>query len=150
MAVKNTIAIIASTKEKAKAIVQKIANKKCRILLVSKHENEYVELQAEVQSKYPAMELDTTDCMKDGCWEADVIIMNVNEDEEKEVSEMIREVATQKLVINFSDSEKGCSQENLQRLLSHSRVVRVSGSGNMEITGNDEGAIHTASALLKD
>lgn len=150
MAVKNTIAIIASTKEKAKAIVQKIANKKCRVLLVSKHENEYLELHTQIQSQYPALEVDTIDCMKDGCWEADVIIMNLNEDEEKEVSEMIREVATQKLVISFSDSEKGYSEENLQKLLSHSRIVKVSSSGKMEITGNDEGAIHAASALLKD
>lgn len=153
MAVKNTIAVIASTKEKAKAIVQKISDKNCRILLVSKHENEYVQLQTEIQSQYPELELDTTDCMKDGCWEADVIMLKLSKDEEKEVAEIIREVATQKLVISFSDIEKGCSEENLQRLLSYSRVIKVSGSGNggsMKITGNYEDAIHTASAWLKD
>lgn len=150
MAVKNIIAVIASTKEKAKAIVQKVSNKNCRILLVSKHKDEYLQLHTEIQSQYPALELDTIDCMKDGCWEADIIMLNVSEDEEKEVAEMIREVATQKLVISFSDSGKGCSEENLQKLLSHSRVIKVSGSGNMEITGNDEDAIHTAYSLLKD
>ena len=151
MAVKNTIAVIASTKEKAKAIVQKISKKNCRILLVSKHENEYVQLKTEIQSEYPGMELDTIDCMKDGCWEADVIMMDVSEDEKKEVAEMIKEVATQKVVISFSDSEKDGFEESLQKLLNHSRVIKVSANVcNLAITGNDEDAIHAASSLLKD
>jgi len=153
MAVKSTIAIIASTKEKAKAVVEKISHKNCRVLLVLKHEDEFAHLQEQIQSQYPAMELDAIDCMKDGCWEADVIMLNVNEQEEKEVAEMIKEVATQKLVISFSDSKKGCSEEGLQRLLNHSRVIKVSASGdlcNMSTIGNDEEAMRTASSLLEN
>lgn len=151
MATKNTIAVIASAKEKAKAVVQKISDKNCRVLLVSKHDDEYVHLQEEMQSKYPSMELEIIDCMKDGCWEADIIILNLGGDEEKVAAEMIREVATQKLVISFSDKEIGCSENDLQKLLHNSRVVKVFSSGdehNISLKGTDEDVLEAASLLL--
>jgi hypothetical protein len=151
MATKNTIAVIASTKEKAKAVVQKIADKNCRVLLVSKHDDEYLQLQKEIQFQFPSIEFETIDCMKDGCWEADVIVMNVNEDEEKPVAEMIKEVAIQKVVISFSDKENGCCENDLQKLLHYSRVIKVfnSGSASLSIRGNDAEALQYASSLLK-
>lgn len=131
MATKGTIALIASTLERTIAIVNKLSVKNYRLLLVSKYENEFDEFSQKIQIDHPGMEVDVITCMKDGCWEADIIILDVPPTEQREVAAMIMEVATQKLVINFSnDYRLTFDENNLQKLLKHSKVVNVSDTSN--------------------
>jgi len=85
MALKKTIAIIASTNEKATAIVNKISLKNYRLLLLSKYANQFDQLAGHLKSWQPGAEFEIIDCMKDGCWEADIIVLDIPYHEEKAV-----------------------------------------------------------------
>src|SRR5690606_8049817 len=80
--------------------------------------------------------IDTNDCAKEVAWEADIIILACAYKVEKEIIERIREVATGKILIsisnpfdvNYSDlvrSTTTSAAEELQKLLPHSKVVKV-------------------------
>ena len=153
MAAKKTIAIIGSTNEKATAILSRLYIENYRLLLVSKYANQFVELVKDIQSAHPGVELETVGCMKDGCWEADIIIIDIQNCEEKEVAELISEVATQKIVISFSESEDEFDVDGLQNLLKYSKVVIAYKKINSSIIflyGKDEKAVQEVSNILKN
>ena len=150
MAVKKTIAIIASTNEKAAAIVNKLSLENCRLLLVSKYATQFIELSTDIKSRHPNVELDIIDCMKDGCWEADIIILDISHSEEKEVVELIKEVATQKIVVSFPGNENN----ELQNLLKYSKVVNafhtINNSSTVSLYGKDQDAVMEVLGLFKN
>lgn len=152
MAVKNTIAIIASTEEKAAAIVSKLSVKNYRLLLVEKQQHQFAELCHAIQKEYPGMEVEVMNCMKDSCWEADVIILDIPPVDDEAVAEMIKDVATQKVIINFLKDQHSLIHKNdLQLLLKHSRVVNVfNKSDSVKIlgTGIDDNTVLFVSDLL--
>src|SRR6185312_2431618 len=121
MEAKKTIAIIASTEQKTTAVVDKFGAENYRLLLLQKESNQLSNVSTEIKQKYPALEFEVIDCLKDGCWEADIIVLDISCGEQKEVAELIREVATQKPVISFSDHEN----IELENSLKYSKVVTV-------------------------
>ena len=70
-------------------------------------------------------EIKSISCVKDGCWEADIIVLAVPLCEEKEVAERMKEVATQKTVVLVSENTDELA--SLQQILPYSKLVRVSG-----------------------
>jgi len=149
MAAKKTIAIIASTNEKAAAIVNKVSLENCRLLVVSKHANQFRELSRELRNIHPGVELEIIDCMKDGCWEADIIILDISHHEEREVAELIKEVSIQKIVVSFSENENS----ELQNLLKYSKVVTAFDamySPSISLYSKDQDAILEVSNIFKN
>jgi predicted dinucleotide-binding enzyme len=149
MALKKTIAIIASTDEKAAAIVNKLALDNFRLLILSKYANQFRKLSKDIASNHPNVELELIDCMKDGCWEADIIILDIPYDEETEVAALIKEVATQKIVLSFSENESS----ELQNLLKYSKIVsafNTPGSAQISVCGKDHDAVLEVSGILKN
>ena len=149
MAAKKTIAIIASTNEKAAAIVNKLSLDNFRLLIVSKYANQFSKLSKDMQSNRPNVELEMIDCMKDGCWEADIIILDIPYDEETEVAALIKEVSTQKIVVSFSENENS----ELQNLLKYSKVVtaiNIINSSCISLSGKYQDAIEEVSNILKN
>jgi len=136
MAGKKAIAVIASENQAAVKIVNKLAGGNYRILLISKDKNPFTKLAAKVKKNYPNAELIIQDCAKDGCWEADIIVLAIAAFEVKEVAAMIRDVATQKIVIVVDVNEK--NKENiiadLKILLPYSKVAGYSNSSNYSTT----------------
>jgi 8-hydroxy-5-deazaflavin:NADPH oxidoreductase len=153
MAAKKTIAIIASSNEKATAIVNKLPVENVSLLLLAKYANQFIELSTGMQSKYPGIELDIIDCMKDGCWEADIIILDIPRHEEKQVAELIKEVSTQKIVVSFSENKNAFENEELENLLKYSKVVKAfntTGSQEISLYGKDDDVVLEVSDLLKN
>ena len=149
MAAKKTIAIIESTNEKAAAIVNKLSLDNFRLLIVSKYANQFSKLSKDMQSNRPNVELEMIDCMKDGCWEADIIILDIPYDEETEVAALIKEVSTQKIVVSFSENENS----ELQNLLKYSKVVtaiNIINSSCISLSGKYQDAIEEVSNILKN
>lgn len=153
MAVQNTLAIIASTNEKAEEVLDKFSLKDFRILFLSENEQQFNCFNKKIQSFYPGIEVEQITCLKEGCWEADVIILSIEESETKQVAERIREVATQKLVVTFSDVEnEQVHKINFQKLLQNSKVVNVLKKpveSQIIITGTDQESILYTTELLK-
>lgn len=134
MAVKKTIAIVGATEKAGKEIAMKFSHLPYRLLLVSNNEEQLSQLFQEISKQNPAAEIDSISCVKDGCWEADIIILAVPGCEEKHVAETMKEVATQKMVVVLSN-------EGVEQLLPYSKVVTVAGIGGSEeifISGNNE------------
>jgi predicted dinucleotide-binding enzyme len=141
MSVKKTIAIVGATENKGAEFANKLAGKGFRLLLISNDSEKLSHLSESIAADKPNAEVDTLECVKDGCWEADVIILSVACSEEKAVAGIIKEVATQKIVAIVSDERN--LPEELQHILPYSRLVKVSFGSylkEMIISGNNDDA----------
>ena len=123
MAIKKTIAIVGATGELGRAIVNKFAFTPYRLLLVSPKINELDKLTAFLNQQAPVAEIEPVECVKDSCWEADIITTAVAPSEEKEVAELMKEVATQKIVVVVSENENECKE--LEKVLPYSKIVKA-------------------------
>jgi hypothetical protein len=139
MSVKKTIAIVGATEETGKIIAKSFSSLPYRLLLISNELNELQNLSQNILVKKPVAEIETIGCVKDGCWEADIIILSVPQCEEKDAVEKMKEVSTQKIVAEVSD--ESCPPKDLQKLLPYSKLVKISGdfdSKKIYIRGEDE------------
>jgi 8-hydroxy-5-deazaflavin:NADPH oxidoreductase len=136
MATKKTIAVIGATGDMGCAFVKALANSDYRLLLMSRDKDKVGKLSANLKQKNPAADVEVVECEKEACWEADIVLMAVPYEAEREVAEKIREVTTQKVVIDVSNplNEKydrlitapGTSAaEELQKALPNSKVVKA-------------------------
>ena len=133
MAVKKTIAIVGATETAGVEIAKRFSHVPYRLLLVSNNEEELSQLFQQISKQNPIAEIDTIGCVKDGCWEADIIILAVPACEEKHAAEMMKEVATQKIIVALSNAE-------VEQVLPYCKVVRVSWISGSEVavSGNNE------------
>ncbi|MGH2649146.1 MAG: hypothetical protein ACRDE8_16320, partial [Ginsengibacter sp.] len=72
--------------------------------------------------------------------------------DEKEVAELIKEVATQKVVVHFVENEGKIENDELQHLLKYSKVVKAFNSLNPSIISlysKDVKALTEVSDILK-
>ncbi|HVZ98481.1 MAG TPA: hypothetical protein VG847_16485 [Chitinophagaceae bacterium] len=136
MATKKTIAVITSSPAKASAIADAFLHEKCNLLLLANETDGYDKVSAAIKKKSRSCKTEVHHCMKDGCWEADAIIMDVGREDEEDVASLIKEVATQKVVINITHD---CDDKKLQQLLPYSRVTTLSEipSSFKDIIGDD-------------
>jgi len=132
MAVKKTIAIVGATEKAGVEIVNRFSGMPYRLLLVSNYAEQLSQLAIDISQKNPAAEIDTIECVKDGCWEADIIILAVPQCEEKQAAEMMKDVATQKIVVAVSNTE-------VENVLPYCKVVKISLAAKNEIilSGNN-------------
>ena len=157
MNTKQTIAIIGASGNMGSAISKSLSKGNYRLLLFS-----------------AAADLEALECPTDASWEADVIILAVPFQAEKELAEKIREVANQKIVISIANplneaydglvtSPDTSAAEELQKLLPNAKVVKAFNTTfaadfitpvidgkqvDSFIAGNDEEALQTISELV--
>lgn len=141
MAVKKTIAIVGATETNGRRIANQFACMPYRLLFISNKIDELEKLANLISKKYPEAEIESLECVKDGCWEADIIIMAVSSEESQKVAELIKEVATQKIVVEISEKEK-CLNE-LRQTLPYSKLVMVSGNFKEKeiVVSGDDGSV---------
>jgi len=138
MAVKKTIAIVGATEKEGIRIANQFACMPYRFLFISNKIIELEEITNNILEKNPHAEIEIIECVKDGCWEADIIILAVPAEQNQKVAGLIKEVATQKIVVEISDKEKDVNE--LRTILPYSKLVRVSGNfqlKEMVIDGED-------------
>ncbi|HVY76068.1 MAG TPA: hypothetical protein VG890_14640 [Puia sp.] len=93
-------------------------------------------------------------CIKDGCWEADTILLDVAGDQEKETADKIREVSTQKIVLILPDagSRYAYRETDWDELLPTAAIVHSYGDphqGRISISGHEKSATDKIDSLLK-
>lgn len=150
MSVKKTIAIVGATESKITDIVYQFAKSDFRLLLISKDVTSLSLLSESIVATNPHAEIDSLECVKEGCWEADVIILAIPCYEEKYVAELMKEVATQKIVVSISDDRN--SHDELQQILPHSKLVKVSITSHSKailVSGFDEEANNEISEIFE-
>lgn len=98
-------------------------------LLVLLEEEEYKQLQEALIAELPELEMEHINCIKDSCWEADLIIMHGRVFENSGVINTMKEVATQKPVLYIEEEkliENTTSTMNLlNNLLPHSHIYLI-------------------------
>lgn len=73
----------------------------------------------------PSAEIEFLSCLKDSCWEADVIILSSELSNDYKALRNIQEVATQKLVIFLSEESNSKQLKKLEQFLPHSKLAMV-------------------------
>ena len=149
--VKKTVAIIGSTEKSGAAIANKFAVGNNRLLLIANEVNQLSQIARKIKRNNLNAEVEMADCAKEGCWQADIIVLAISFHELKKVIEKISEVATQKIVLFISNEYDESNATELQHLLPHSRIVTAlfdSFSGETFIESNDEEASETISKMI--
>ncbi|MEO8821464.1 MAG: NAD(P)-binding domain-containing protein [Ginsengibacter sp.] len=139
MALKKTLAIVGATEKNGRILVNQFACMPYRLLLVSNKLGELQQLSNDISKKYQEADLESLECVKDGCWEADIIVLAVPVEDIQKVAEVIKEVATQKIVVEISDQEQDINE--LKKILPNSKLVRILGnlqSKEIVIKGDNE------------
>lgn len=173
MAQKKTIAIVGATEKRGLAVINYLAKGNYRLLLMSEDSEKLAQLKNDLTNA--VAEIETLNCVKDACWEADIIIVATPYEQEREVAEKIKEVATGKIVVSVSNpidstyerlfpSPSNSAAEELQRLLPYSKVVKTFNTSLVEnftspvikretadtfIAGNNGDAINTIAEIIK-
>lgn len=175
MQTKQTIAIIGATGNMGSAISKSLAKGNYQLLLCANGQDKVQALAREIKQDNPSADVEGLDCSVTASWEADIIIVAVPYQAEKDVVEKIREVANQKIVISIANplnetydglvtAPDTSAAEELQKLLSHSKVVKAFNTTfaadfaspvidgkqvDAFVAGNDEEAIQTVTELVK-
>lgn len=176
MKTKQTIAIIGAAGNMGSAISRSLSKGNYRLLLQANKQGEAQALSAQIKNTYPSADVEEIDCKVQASWEADIIILAVPFEAEKEVAEKIREMANQKIVISITNplnsiynglvtSLDTSAAEELQKLLPNSKVVKAfnttfaanfstpvinSTQADAFIAGNDDEAMQTVVELVSE
>jgi len=174
MQTKQTIAIIGATGNMGSAISKSLAKGNYRLLLKSNDNDKLDGLVKEIKSQNKKADVESAVCPTEASWEADVIILAIPFEAEKEIAAKIKDVANQKIVISIANplnqtfdglvTAPGTSAaEQLQLLLPNSKVVKAFNTTfaadfsspvidgkqvDAFIAGNDEEATQTVSEMV--
>lgn len=136
MQTKQTISIIGASGNMGSAIAKSLAKGNYRLLLKANNIESLDQLVHEIREKNPSADVEAIACPKDAGWEADIIILAVPYQAEKDIAEKIKDVANQKIVISIANplnenfdgltTLPGTSAaEELQKMLPGSKVVKA-------------------------
>lgn len=118
-----TITIIGELKEFSIALLKILAEQDLQLLFVSTDQEKNVKLQKQFEQFKTVAEVEFRSSEKEGCWEADVIILYKPSMLSTAVTERIKAVATQKTVLVIDNIQE--SKVNFKELLPHSKVIEV-------------------------
>ena len=175
MKTKQTIAVIGATGNMGSAISRNLSKGNYRLLLCANNQEKLKEVGNDVRRTNPAADFEIIDCSREASWQADIIIIAVPHEAEKDVAEKIKKVANQKVVVSIANplnaSYNGLvttpdtsAAELLQKHLPKSKVVKafnttfaadfatpkIAGKQvDAFVAGNDEEALATVSEIVK-
>jgi len=174
MKIKQTIAVIGATGNMGSAISKSLSKGNYKLLLCANEQDKVQTLVQQIKLQNSSADVESVDCSTEASWEADIIILALPYEAEKEVAEKIREMANQKIVISIANplnsSYNGLvtaadtsAAEELQKLLPNSKVIKAFNTTfaadfttpvidgkqvDAFVAGNDEDALQTVSELV--
>ena len=122
--VRKTIAVIGTVEGEALILLEALARQKLRLLVVSGQLEANLQAKEHLEMAGGAAEIEFISCEREGCWEADMIMVAPAAELTPSLLEKIRTVATQKPVIRISE-DKTQYEESPKDLLPHARVVEL-------------------------
>lgn len=174
MSTKQTIAVIGASGNMGSAISKSLSKGSNRILLFDNEKEKVEAVISGIKSSNTSADVEGLGCPADASWEADVIILAVPYQAEREIATRIKDVANQKIVISIANplnetynglvtSSDTSAAEELQKLLPNSKVIKAFNTTfaadfstpvidgkqvDAFIAGNDEEALQTVSELV--
>ena len=136
MQTKQTIAVIGASGNMGSAISKSLSKGANRLLLFANEKEKVDALVQDIKRSNSAADVEILECPTDASWEADVIILAVPYQAEKEIATKIKEVANQKIVISIANplnetynglvtASDTSAAEELQKLLPNSKVIKA-------------------------
>lgn len=136
-----TIAIIAEKEEYPLELLQVLAKQELQLLFVSSDQETNLRLIRQFDQLETVAEVDFISCEREGCWEADLIILYKPAKFLSTIIERIREVAIQKTILVISERNTQKNDLNIQELLPHSKVI------DLELAELQNGILNTYFAV---
>jgi NADPH-dependent F420 reductase len=175
MNTKQVVAVIGASGNMGSALARRLPKGNYRILLCSSKTDAMQSLVNEIKSQHPSADVEIVDDAVEVSWEADIIILAVPYAAEKQVSESIRSVVNQKVIISISNPINDCydgfltplgisAAEELQKQLPNAKVVKAFNTVSADIfrqptvndqkvdcfiAGNNEDALQVVYDLVK-
>lgn len=142
------IAMIGADGEMGSALAKGISAGNYRMLLFGEEPESLKLLTAAIHQEHPKADIKIMDCAYECSWEADIIVLDISEGDEKEIAKKIQEVATQKIVVRIADS----TNTKLHQWLPNSKIVEVvkhESESKVIIYADDQEAAKTISEIMK-
>lgn len=143
---KDTIAIIGASGNEGRLLTNKLSTGNFRLLLM---DNDLPQLNLMLQNIDANVDISIVDCCRNASWEADIIIIAVPANQQNEVADKIKEVATQKMVVFINSAVD--TENMLQEILPQSRLVFILLEYNNKEASNADSilkSIYSESLLL--
>lgn len=120
----NTVAFSGALSPANILFLKHLAEKGNRLLL-AENETFSETVIGKLHRQIPGAEIEIASCLKDSCWEADVIVLSSEIINDEQALRNIKEVATQKPVICISE-DKNSEEFNMpEHLLPHSKLALI-------------------------
>ncbi len=150
--VKKTIAILGDTGNLSSGVMEGLMKQDLRLLFISENESKNIDLKKQLESVKTTAEVEFTSCERDGCWEADIIALSPMESFSAGLIQKIKEVATQKIVLEITEKNEISQEADLSKLLPYSKVIRIQfnpAEKEFRLTGKDPEAISGIKPLFE-
>lgn len=147
MGTKETIAVLGLTEKVEYPFLSKLAEH-YRLLIVSDQGKDYTELIKPIDGNTSKSTIEFIDCAKDGCWEADIILLWDGFRQETKELQRLQAVATQKIILVLTVQEENTIPHSL---FPHSKIINLFKNPitkEVQITGQDKEAIQTIADLI--
>jgi NADPH-dependent F420 reductase len=171
---KQIIVVIGASGNMGSAISKSLAKGNYKLLLCANEQDEVQAVIEEIKKTNSSADAELVDISGNANWKADVIIMAVPYEAEKDIVEKIGQAAKQKIVISIANplnetynglvtAPDTSAAEELQKLLPDSKVIKAFNTtfaadfstpiidgkqADCFIAGNDEKALQTVSELV--
>ncbi|MEL7832916.1 NAD(P)-binding domain-containing protein [Fodinibius sp. N2] len=164
---KQSIGFIGATSNIGLSLAQGVAHGNYRLLLFGRDSDEIEPIAKKIRGNTPNADIAILECAHECSWEADVIILDVSDNKLDEVLPNIRDVATQKIVVQLSSNPRREMEnrthiiEKIHRELPHSKIIHLGPtelldsineskkSGSLFISGDDNEAVQTVSEIIE-
>lgn len=158
MQTKQTVTIIGNTRELGSFMAMRLAPGNFRLLLCADNHEMGEKVLEEIKLINPLADVEFAGCPFDASWESDIIIVAAPPEEYEQITERIRSVANQKIVVSLASINDQASKnpiaeasslvEVLQKGLPNSKIIRVVISGFQGDINTQSGTVDQIDALL--
>lgn len=143
----NIVAILGANSDVGQRIAKSISGQ-YPVLLMDADKEALKELQKAIQVNNPAANITLLECSKEASWEADIVIIAVEKEEEQQlIAERINEFTTCKIVIQIRPENN--SMQHLQHKLPYAKFMLVDwGNTAAIVEGKDEMALSVTGEII--
>lgn len=143
----NIVAILGANSVAGQQIAKSIA-KQYPVLLMDTEQDTLLQLQHTIQTDQPQANITVQECSKEASWEADIVIIAVeNEEEQQKIAERINEFTTCKTVIQIRPENNPL--QHLQHKLPYAKFMLVDwGNTAAIVEGKDEMALSVTGEII--
>lgn len=147
---KQTIAIIGIKNNFGVALARKLCEGNFRIVMFDENLAEAQSVQESICKNNQNADIDIVDCKHMASWEADIIIIAVDDQELKNAAKKIVDVSTQKIVAILSDIGTNEKLDEFEKMFPHSKVsILIPNEEEVTLYSRDERSLDTLQVMIR-